>query len=140
MEKSRSIKLSPRTTRKKKKSRRRPRTLAQTIERGIKTGYDKAADIGRHSMELSFIFTMLFLVFLLIFGIVILSLPVSAFMDEPSPHLEKFKKITGGVLVGFSCLAILFLIIFRRSIKDSKSFHALKGANILLRSPFRGKP
>jgi nitrate reductase gamma subunit len=87
-------------------------------------------------MELSFIFAMLFLVFLLIFGIVILSLPVSAFMDEPSPDLEKFKKITGGVLVGSSCFIILFLIIFRRSIKDKKSFHALKGANILLRSPF----
>ena len=127
-------KQSPRTTRKKNRSRRTPRTLAQNIQRGI----EAAADLGRTTLSVQFIIAMVILVGLLIFGIVILSLPVSAFLNESSPYAEKVKKIMGGVLVGFSCLAILLYIIFRRITKKSKSFHAITGANILL-SPFTGK-
>ena len=132
-------KRSPRTTRKKNRSRRTPRTLAQTIQGGMKAATNAAADIGRTTLSVEFIIAMVILVGLLIFGIVILSLPVSAFTNIPSsPYLENVKKITGGVLVGFSCLAILLYIIFRRITKKSKSFHAITGANILL-SPFTGK-
>tara|TARA_B100001248_G_scaffold244971_1_gene214444 strand:+ start:246 stop:689 length:444 start_codon:yes stop_codon:yes gene_type:complete len=147
MKKSTPKKLSPRTTPKKlsprttpkKKSPRRPRTLAQNIQRGTGRLIEAAADVGRTTLSVEFIIAMVIFVGILIFGIVILSLPVSAFMDESSPYLEKVKKIAGGVLVGFSSLAILLYIIFRRITKKSKSFHAITGANILL-SPFRGKP
>ena len=138
MKKSTPKKLSPRTT-PKKKSPRRPRTLAQNIQRGTGRLIEAAADVGRTTLSVEFIIAMVIFVGILIFGIVILSLPVSAFMDESSPYLEKVKKIAGGVLVGFSSLAILLYIIFRRITKKSKSFHAITGANILL-SPFRGKP
>ena len=113
--------------------------MAQNIQRGTGRLIEAAADVGRTTLSVEFIIAMVIFVGILIFGIVILSLPVSAFMDESSPYLEKVKKIAGGVLVGFSSLAILLYIIFRRITKKSKSFHAITGANILL-SPFRGKP